>query len=419
MYPVYTLKKLSALVSRALTSIKGGGSPGSFYVTSKADVCASVDLWNARLPFITPYYAVKSNHSPLLLRWLHEEGISFDCASVGEIDAVLGTGASPEKIVYANPCKRREDITYADKAKVSRTVVDSCEEIDKVVQEAWAGDALLRIRVDDANSVVPFSKKFGIPLSEVQNIARYAGKRGLSLAGISFHVGSTCNDVSQYTRAIFQASESADILRSEGHPATTIDIGGGFTSSAFCASANAISKAHSIIPPIRMIAEPGRYFSEGSHSLFVKVIGKKGMSNGAPGFRYTLDESLYGQFSCIPFDCARPRWIRIGEDRRKRTPAVLFGRTCDSVDMIAMTESTEELMEGDWLLFPNMGAYTSVTSSEFNGFPRPPVYELAESMNALVPQIEHAPITYVTPVVVPSKAIVQANLSIYKSLLVV
>ena len=76
-------------------------------------------------------------------------------------------------------------------------------------------------------------------------------------------------------------------------------------------------------------------------------------------------------------------------------------------------------MEGDWLLFPNMGAYTSVTSSEFNGFPRPPVYELAESMNALVPPIDDTPISYVTPVIVPSKAIVQANLSIYKSLLVV
>ena len=353
------------------------------------------------------------------MKWLREEGVSFDCASVGEIDAVLAAGSSPEDIVYANPCKRREDIKYANTAKVSRTVVDSSEEIDKVVQEGWAGDALLRIRVDDTNSVVPFSKKFGLQPSEVAAIGKYAGKHNLPLAGISFHVGSTCNDSSQYTRAIFQAAECVEVLVSQGHPATMIDIGGGFTSAGFCAAANAITKAHAVIPPTIMIAEPGRYFSEGSHSLFVKVIGKKGMPDGSPGFRYTLDESLYGQFSCIPFDCARPRWIRVGEGRRKRTPAVLFGRTCDSVDMIAMTESTEELMEGDWLLFPNMGAYTSVTSSEFNGFPRPPVYELNESMNALVPDLDDTLISYVTPVVVPSKAIVQANLSIYKSLIVV
>jgi hypothetical protein len=44
--------------------------------------------------------------------------------------------------------------------------------------------------------------------------------------------------------------------------------------------------------------------------------------------------------------------------------------------MIARSESAEELMEGDWLWFPNMGAYTTVTSTEFNGFPRPPLITL-------------------------------------------
>jgi len=413
---VYTLKKLGDLVSRALSSI---GSPGSFYVTSRADVRASTALWKSRLPTVTPYYAVKSNHSPLLLKWLHEEGVAFDCASVREIDSVLAVGAYPYRIVYANPCKRREDIQHAEKSRVSMTVIDSSEEVDKLVDEGWSGDAFLRIRVDDTNSVVPFGKKFGLPVTEVKNLARHAKSNGLPLVGISFHVGSTCNDVSQYTRAILQASDCMKDLRDAGHSAHSIDIGGGFTNRSFCSTAHAITKASALIPPVQMIAEPGRFFSEGSHSLFVKVIGKKGMPDGSPGFRYTLDESLYGQFSCIPFDCAKPRWVRIGEGQRNRCPGVLFGRTCDSVDMIAMSASTEELMEGDWLLFPNMGAYTSVTSSEFNGFPRPPVYELDESMNMLIPEMDTSVITYVTPVVVPSKAIVQANLSIYKSLLVV
>ena len=400
MYIVYTLKKFSELISRA-TSAKG--NPGSFYVTSRADVRKTVSVWKSRLPDITPYYAVKSNHSPLLLKWLKEEGVSFDCASIREIGAVLSAGASSDQILYANPCKRREDILQANAISVQTTVVDSTEEIDKVVQEGWLGDAFLRIQVDDTKSVVPFSKKFGLPMASVPSIGKYARGKGLVLSGVSFHVGSVCNDVSQYTRAIFQAADCIDILKAEGHLAHTIDIGGGFTNASFCAAANAINRACNTMPPIKMIAEPGRYFSEGSHSLFVQVIGKKAMPDGSPGFRYTLDESLYGQFSCIPFDCARPRWVRLGEGFRKRTPAILYGRTCDSVDMIAMTESTEELMEGDWLLFPNMGAYTSVTSSEFNGFPRPPVYSVEESIQAILPLMDDTVATYVTPVVVPSK----------------
>lgn len=378
------------------------GNPGSFYVTSRTDIRASVDLWNERLPWIKPHYAVKSNHSPLLLRWLREEGVSFDCASMKEIEEVLSVGCSVDQIIYANPCKGRDDISYANRLGVKTTVVDSMEEVDKIVEEGWKGDALVRIRVDDKKSIVQFSKKFGAPVHHVGVLAEYAEGKGLPISGVSFHVGSTCNDARQYFDAIVQASYCIDVLKAWGHPCKMMDIGGGFTRAGFFGATHAITRAYQSIPKVTMIAEPGRYFSEGSHHLFVKVIGKKGMPDGSPGYRYTLDESLYGQFSCIPFDCAQPKWVRVGSDERKKTPAVLYGRTCDSVDMIAMTDSTDELMEGDWLLFPNMGAYTSVTSSEFNGFPRPPVYQLSESMHALIPPIEYTQVKYVNPVSVPA-----------------
>lgn len=389
---MYTLKKLAEFLTKA-------GSSGSFYVASRQDVRRSVTLWKGLLPSVTPYYAVKSNHSSILLDWLHEDGVQFDCASVGEIKSVLDTGALASEIIYANPCKARSDLVFAKEAAVNRTVVDSYEEIDKLVEERWQGDALLRILVDDTKSVVPFGRKFGIPLDKVAAISKYA-ERKLALAGISFHVGSGCHDVSQYTRAIQQASDSIEILR-EHHHAHVIDIGGGFTEDRFMDSARVIRQAIRAIPThTTMIAEPGRYFSEGSHALFVKVIGKKA-NNGRPGYRYTIDESVYGQFSCIPFDCAKPTWIRVGGGERKKTPGILFGRTCDSVDMIAMSESMEELMEGDWLLFPRMGAYTSVTSSEFNGFPRPPVHVIEESLRYLIPKIEQQSNRYVSPVTVP------------------
>ena len=48
----------------------------------------------------------------------------------------------------------------------------------------------------------------------------------------------------------------------------------------------------------------------------------------------------------------------------------MFGRTCDSLDVIAKGPM-EEMEVGDWLYFPLMGAYTSATASEFNGFPKP------------------------------------------------
>jgi hypothetical protein len=52
--------------------------------------------------------------------------------------------------------------------------------------------------------------------------------------------------------------------------------------------------------------------------------------------------------------------------------------------MIAQSEDMEELEVGDWLWFPHMGAYSSVTATEFNGFPKPFVHYLKD---------EHLPYT--------------------------
>ena len=97
-----------------------------------------------------------------------------------------------------------------------------------------------------------------------------------------------------------------------------------------------------------------------------------------------IDESLYGQFSCIPFDHQKPAWFRVPMSDeivpRDKSDAILFGRTCDSLDVIARGEM-ESLEVGDWLYFPLMGAYTSATASEFNGFPKP--YLIEDSKNVL------------------------------------
>jgi ornithine decarboxylase len=164
-----------------------------------------------------------------------------------------------------------------------------------------------------------------------------------------------------------------NLLRKHGHTPNTIDIGGGFSANPteFQPAAAAIRKALEKVPKNRtIIAEPGRFIAQPCQDLFVKVIARK--PGQAGGWRYVIDESLYGHFSCIPFDHQTPPWFRVlGEDiGRPVTDSILFGRTCDSLDVIARGPM-EELYVGDWLYFPLMGAYTSATASEFNGFPKP------------------------------------------------
>jgi ornithine decarboxylase len=344
------------------------------------------------LPGVKPFYAVKCNPEHLLLQWLDQAGAGFDCASAREVDVVQASchaqSGGPE-ILFANPCKKERDVLHAAKKNIKTTVVDSHEEIDKLQSLGWSGTSLIRILVDDSGSTMPFSAKFGLSPKEVECLGNYARIKGQELRGISFHVGSGCGNPLQYKVAIEQAATALGILKQTGHSrATIIDIGGGFVPETFDKTAEVIRKTIENLPAnIKLLGEPGRFMAAQSHDLFVRVIGKKPNKAGK-GWRYTLDESLYGQFSCIPFDHAQPKWIRVrekGEERRAPTKAVLYGRTCDSVDFIAAAEEAEELMVGDMLWFPNMGAYTTVTSTEFNGFPKPPVVCIQSHDNQQLP----------------------------------
>jgi ornithine decarboxylase len=333
---------------------------------------------------VKPFYAVKCNPDRVLLKTLSSLGAGFDCASGRELMEVMeaNKGDFCKNVVYANPCKPLRDLQMAKTLGAPTTVVDSFEEVDKLKSVKWPGNALLRLLVEDESSLMPFSRKFGLPSEKVADLSKYASAMGIPLKGVSFHVGSGCMDPHQYTKAIQKSHEAITTLNLSGHDADMVDIGGGFTASLQSFEANARKIRCAIVPyskrRLTYIAEPGRFFAESAFDLFVQVIGKKpNLTNG--GWRYTIDESLYGQFSCIPFDHKNPSWVRIPTSyenkdaaARKRVKGTLYGRTCDSLDMIADSSDMEDLEVGDWLWFPNMGAYSSVTASEFNGFPKPP-----------------------------------------------
>lgn len=376
---INTLKTLRHLVSTFPKHV------GSVSLVNRLRVHSQWEQWIKALPRVEPFYAVKSNPDPTLLQTLSSRHVNFDCASIREVDDVTNliwpNDNGRSSIIYAHPLKSDKDIKIINTMNIETTVVDSVEECDKLARLGWKGSAFLRVAVGDSGSKMPFSTKFGATKEEIRVIAKTSK---IPLSGVSFHVGSGCENPEQYTSAIEYASGYvSSILRMNGHHPNVLDIGGGFSAepTEFKKTANVIQKALENVPKYRkIIAEPGRYFAQPSHDLFVKVIAKKPAANG---WRYVIDESLYGYFSCIPFDHQRPAWFRVPQSsidtERAKTNGILFGRTCDSLDVIAKGEM-ETLEVGDWLYFPLMGAYTSVTASEFNGFPKPFSIEDTENL---------------------------------------
>lgn len=361
---------------------------------SKKALKFQLDLWQQHLPKVVPHYAVKYNNDPVMMRWMTEifPDMGFDCASEREINDVLPV-CDPSKIVYAQPCKKQTDIKIAQAKGVSLTVADSVEELEKLAEADWKGEILVRMLVPDGGSKQPFSKKFGAPLQWVPKMYEVAKAHNLKMTGFSFHVGSECENASQYPRAVEECKKAQEIAKKYGYKFQTMDIGGGFLpdKEKFTIVAREIKYARKSIlsdPNINWIAEPGRFLAGPTHTLYTTIIGKKPVwpepfYDSEPKWRITIDESVYGCFSNIPFDHQKPVMELLPGGKpetryiRKTRPTIVFGRTCDSGDCIGTDILLYEPQVGDKLRVQNMGAYTTVTASEFNGFPKAEkIYEM-------------------------------------------
>jgi len=348
----------------------------SYFVISKAALTRQLRLWARELPNIVPHYAVKCNNDPLLLRWMTEINptMGFDCASLNEINTALPL-VSPNKIIYAQPCKKHQDIKIAQAQGIQTTVVDSVEEVEKLAEAGWKGSTLVRLLVEDGGSKQPFGKKFGAPFPWLDRIYRTAKYHDINMTGFSFHVGSECQTPEQYEKAIKLCNKAHRVAETHKINTETIDIGGGFLheEEKFVQTARVILYAQTYFPKdTNWIAEPGRFLAAPTHTLYTTVIGKKPAwpPSDEAKWRITIDESVYGAFSNIPFDHQTPEFEAVKPSGKDKNPTIVFGRTCDSGDTIGTDIYLEEVKVGDVLRVPNMGAYTTVTASEFNGFPK-------------------------------------------------
>lgn len=377
-------------------------SEKAFFVADLSQVWRQHQRWKRALPDVEPFYAVKCNPDPYVLRLLKALGTGFDCASQGEIAQVLATGVDASRIIFANPCKPASFIRHAAKSDVALMTFDNTDELHKVARLFPGAKLIVRILTDDSSSLCRLGVKFGAPLSDVPRLLSCARGLGLNVVGVSFHVGSGCSDPNAFRDAIERAHTAFAYGRDAGYQFTLLDVGGGFEDLTFERSACAISDALAFYFPksereragIRVIAEPGRFYVSTAFSLACNIIARRVRpaddgdnetlvldadgDGDNPRVMYYINDGVYGSFNCILFDHqkAYPHVLTInGSFVSTETAATdlelcsVWGPTCDGIDCVCPTTRLPSALEvGDWLGFRNMGAYTICAASQFNGF---------------------------------------------------
>lgn len=347
-----------------------------FYIVDLDKVAEQYTKWVEYLPNIQPFFAVKSNPDNIIINMLARLGCNFDCASKNELRNALSITNNPDRIIFANPCKVSSHIIYARENNISKMTFDCLEELEKIHTIYPDAQIILRICVDDTNSKCKFNSKFGCPLCNIPSIFERIKSLQMNLVGFSFHVGSGCSDPRSFYNAIKDCAVIHKLSKDYGFNISLIDIGGGFPGvdknikfADICENINeaiadffAYETANNTI---KFIAEPGRYFTEATHTLVINVIAKKKEDNV---IKYYLNDGVYGSFNCINYDHQTPELIPLLSCDAKQYNTTFFGPTCDSLDCIYKEIQYQELNIGDWLYVRNFGSYTIAPSTSFNGF---------------------------------------------------
>ena len=335
------------------------------------------------LPHVQPYYAVKANAHPAIVKTLYEAGASFDVASMPEFRIVhqyiqhLPDKERQawiwDKIIYANPTKTDEALQELNQYKPLVTY-DNYEEIKKIKKHAPLAGLALRIKVPNTGAMVELSSKFGAAPGECVDLILAADKAGLVVEGLSFHVGSQTTNFQNYVAALHLAANLFKEAKDRGYTKMNLlDIGGGFPApyddsvKPFRELASLINRELDRLFPknIQILAEPGRFMVATAATAVSKIIGKA-VRDGK--LCYYINDGVYHTFSGVIFDHCIYHLKAF-----KRGPTQIcsvFGPTCDALDVVSLAEQLPaNLKRGDLLYSENIGAYSHASSTWFNGFP--------------------------------------------------
>lgn len=372
-YPRATFQRMKAFADQQETP---------FVVIDKQTIADSYDQLVESFPFAKIYYAVKANPATEITELLRDKGSNFDIASIYELDKVMKTGVSADRISYGNTIKKARDIRYFYEKGVRLFATDSEADLRNIAKAAPGSKIYVRILTEGSNSADwPLSRKFGCNPDMALDLLILAKQLKLEPYGISFHVGSQQRDIDVWDAAIAKVKVIFQRLKEEdGIELKMINMGGGFPANYIAKTNDLKTYAEEITRFLKedfgeelpeIILEPGRSLIANAGILVSEVVlvARKART-AVERWVYTDVGKFSGLIETMDESIKFPIWT---EKKGEMEEVIIAGPTCDSADI--MYENYKyglplNLSSGDRLYWFSTGAYTtSYSAVEFNGFP--------------------------------------------------
>ncbi|MBN9644917.1 diaminopimelate decarboxylase [Corynebacterium sp. CCM 8862] len=365
------------------------------------------------------HYASKAFLSRRIARWVADEGLALDVASLGELQVALAAGFPAERITAHGNNKKEEFMRLCVTEGVGHVVLDCPQEIDRLNAIAAAEDATVEVMVRVKPGIEAHThefiatshedQKFGFSLasgSAEQACLDAVKAPNLDLVGLHCHVGSQVFDAQGFSLA---AERLLTLMRklkdsvsgADAAKITLLDLGGGY-GIAYTAAQKPLdvaTVAGNLIKEVaeksaelgldrpQILVEPGRAIAGPSTVTLYTVGTVKDVHTSAEHTRRYI--AIDGGMS----DNIRPALYSADYEARvagrltdgESVDTRLVGSHCESGDILISDAAwPDDIGTGDLIAVPGTGAYCFAMSSRYNMIMRPAVVSVKDGKAELM-----------------------------------
>jgi diaminopimelate decarboxylase len=367
------------------------------------------------------HYASKAFLCGQVARWLADDGLHLDACSGNELALALAAGFPAGRIALHGNNKSLAELATAVDAGIGRVVLDSFDEIDRLVPLAEARVAaggepvsvLVRATVGIEAHTHEFiataheDQKFGFSLATGDALTaavRVTREPGLELAGLHSHIGSQIFDTAGFEAAAHRVvGLMGQLHQATGHVLGELNLGGGFGIAYLSdddpvTPADVASRLRAVVaaectalqlPVPRLAVEPGRAIA-GPGTVTLYEIGTikpvrlgSGSTAGAPAVRnyVSVDGGMSDNIRTALYDAS---YTCVLANRVSDAPPALcrvVGKHCESGDVLVRDLwLPSDVQAGDLLAVAATGAYCWSMASNYNYLLKPPVVAVRDGV---------------------------------------
>lgn len=360
------------------------GTP--FYCYSTATLLRHYQVFAESLKALTPKicYAMKANDSLAVVATLARAGAGVDVVSQGEIMLALRAGVAAKDIVFSGVGKTAEEMAYALRAGIFQFNVESEPELLLLNEVALSlgARAPIAIRVNpdvEAGTHAKIStgqkeSKFGIAMTESLPVYRLAASLpGIAVQGVSVHIGSQLTSLAPFAEAFARVRGFVELLRVQGIPITTVDLGGGlgvpYNEEMPPAPRDYAETVRAAMQGlgVQLVFEPGRLLVGNAGILVTRVIYVK----RTPARNFVIVDAGMNDLIRPTLYDAYHEIIPVAEPATgaAREAVDVVGPVCETGDIFASNRSLHLPAAGDLLALRTAGAYGAVMACTYNARP--------------------------------------------------